>query len=45
LLSAFLDRDYPVLSAFVLVVAVLVLASRIATDLLYAVFDPRIRHQ
>ncbi len=44
-LAAFLDRDYPVLSAFVLVVAILVLASRILTDLLYAVIDPRIRHQ
>src|SRR5207247_2077684 len=44
LFSAFLDRDYPVLSAFVLLVAVMVLASRILTDLLYAVVDPRIRH-
>jgi peptide/nickel transport system permease protein len=41
--DAVMSRDYPVLQGSFLVITVMVLASHVATDLLYAVIDPRIR--
>lgn len=43
-LSAILQRDYPMLQGVVLVTAALFVASNLATDLLYAWIDPRIRY-
>ncbi len=43
-LSAILQRDYPMLQGVVLVTATLFVASNLATDLLYAWIDPRIRY-
>ena len=37
--------DYPVLKGLTLVAAVLVLFSNLVADILYAVNDPRIRHE
>ena len=37
------DRDYPVLQAFVLLVALLIVGVNLLMDVLYAVLDPRIR--
>ncbi len=46
--SLFVDavssRDYPMVMGIMLVTAVVVLAANLATDLAYAVFDPRIRY-
>lgn len=44
-LASITQRDYPVLTAFILVIAVLVLTSNLLADLAYAVVDPRIRLQ
>jgi ABC-type dipeptide/oligopeptide/nickel transport system permease component len=44
-LASITQRDYPVLSGFILIVAVLVLISNLLADLAYAVVDPRIRLQ
>jgi peptide/nickel transport system permease protein len=41
--SAITLRDYPLMLGIVLVVAVLVVLTNLAADLLYAVLDPRIR--
>jgi peptide/nickel transport system permease protein len=43
LLSSFLARDYPVLSGFVLILALFVFAGLLLSDILYGVLDPRIR--
>jgi peptide/nickel transport system permease protein len=37
------DRDYPLIMGVTLVVSTIVIGLNILTDLLYAVFDPRIR--
>lgn len=42
-LDAIQTRDYPILLAFVMAVAVLVLICNLAADVAYAVIDPRIR--
>lgn len=42
-IDSIMARDYPVILAFVLFVAVLVLACNLIADLLYALVDPRIR--
>lgn len=42
--DAVLARDYPMVMGIMLVTAVVVLAANLATDLAYAVFDPRIRY-
>jgi peptide/nickel transport system permease protein len=42
-LASITQRDYPVLTAFILVIAVLVLTSNLLADMAYAVVDPRIR--
>ena len=38
-------RDYPVLMGLTFIAAVLVLFSNLIADILYAVADPRIRHE
>ncbi len=47
--SLFVDavaaRDYPMVMGIMLVTAVMVLAANLATDLAYAIFDPRIRYE
>jgi peptide/nickel transport system permease protein len=42
-LQSISDRDYPVLQAFVLLVALLIVGVNLLMDALYAVLDPRIR--
>ena len=42
--KAVLDNDYPVIMGVNLIFAVLVLASNLLADLLYAVVDPRVRY-
>src|SRR5258708_7061049 len=37
------NRDYPVLQGIFLLTGVTVVLTNLATDLLYAVFDPRVR--
>jgi peptide/nickel transport system permease protein len=44
LYDATLARDYPLLLAMVLVIAVMVMIATLVTDLLYALVDPRIRY-
>ena len=44
-LASITQRDYPVLTGFILIVAVLVLISNLLADVAYAVVDPRIRLQ
>lgn len=44
-LAAIQQRDYPVLIAFNMVIAVLVVLSNLLADIAYAVVDPRIRYQ
>lgn len=43
MVSSILSRDFPVVQACVLVIAVTVLLANFATDLLYGYLDPRIR--
>ena len=45
LLSAIRNNDFPVVEGFTAVFAGLFILSIIATDILYAVFDPRVRLQ
>src|SRR5215467_2802097 len=42
-LASITQRDYPLLTGFILIVAVLVLLSNLLADIAYAVVDPRIR--
>lgn len=44
MLSAALNRDFPVLQAGVLFIGTLVLAVNLAVDLAYGLADPRVRH-
>lgn len=44
-LASITQRDYPVLTGFILIIAVLVLTSNLLADIAYAVVDPRIRLQ
>ncbi len=44
-LASISQRDYPVLTGFIMIVAVIVLISNLLADLSYAVVDPRIRLQ
>jgi peptide/nickel transport system permease protein len=44
-LASITQRDYPVLTGFILIIAVLVLISNLLADFAYAVVDPRIRLQ
>jgi peptide/nickel transport system permease protein len=43
LMTGILNRDYPVVQACTLAFAVLVVLVYLATDLVYAVLDPRVR--
>jgi len=43
LVDAVTQRDYPVVQGVVLILAVLVLLSNLAADVMYAYLDPRIR--
>ena len=43
IISAIVNKDFPVIQAFVAVFALIFIASVILTDVLYAVFDPRVR--
>ncbi|MBV7336649.1 ABC transporter permease [Chloroflexi bacterium TSY] len=45
LVDAVAARDYPMVMGIMLVTAVVVLAANLATDLAYAVVDPRIRYE
>jgi peptide/nickel transport system permease protein len=44
LVDAILHRDYPVVQTIVVLFGVVVVALNLLTDLLYAWFDPRVRH-
>jgi len=44
LVGAILARDFPIVQAVVLIVALSVILANLATDLTYAVLDPRIRY-
>lgn len=43
-LTAVVNRDFPVIQGFTLVIAAFFLLANIVADLLYSVFDPRIRY-
>ncbi len=43
-LNAVVNRDFPVIQGFTLVIAVFFLLTNIAADMLYALLDPRIRY-
>ncbi len=45
LLDSIFARDYPVVQAITLLLAILVLTVNLATDILYAVLDPRVRYE
>jgi peptide/nickel transport system permease protein len=45
LLQAISNRNIPVIEGIVLVFAVIVVLCNLVTDLLYAVLDPRVRHE
>ncbi len=45
LVDAIMQRDYPVVQGGILLVALTLIALNVATDLLYALVDPRIRYQ
>src|SRR6266849_859506 len=44
LLESIIQRDYPVIQGINLVIVIMIVASNLAVDLLYAVMDPRIRY-
>jgi peptide/nickel transport system permease protein len=43
-LNAVVNRDFPVIQGFTLVIAIFFLLANIAADMLYALLDPRIRY-
>jgi ABC-type dipeptide/oligopeptide/nickel transport system permease component len=43
-LNAVVNRDFPVIQGFTLVIAAFFLLANIMADLLYALLDPRIRY-
>ncbi|MBK9137702.1 MAG: ABC transporter permease [Verrucomicrobia bacterium] len=45
MVNSSLNRDYPMVVGLVLLYAVLLLVLNLAVDLLYAVLDPRVRHE
>jgi peptide/nickel transport system permease protein len=45
IIDAVLRRDLPVIQGGVLIVGVFMVTVNIAVDLLYAAFDPRVRHE
>jgi peptide/nickel transport system permease protein len=44
ILSAVVNRDFPIVQGFVLIIAVFFLLANILADVLYSVIDPRIRY-
>jgi peptide/nickel transport system permease protein len=44
LVEAILWRDYPVVQNLVMFIAIIVILSNLAVDLLYGVLDPRVRY-
>jgi ABC-type dipeptide/oligopeptide/nickel transport system permease component len=44
-LQATIGRDFPVVQAIVLIVAVMVLGINLIVDIVYAYVDPQIRYQ
>ena len=44
LVEAILWRDYPIVQNLVMLIAVVVVVVNFIVDMLYAVFDPRIRY-
>jgi peptide/nickel transport system permease protein len=44
LVEAIRWRDYPIVQNLVMLIAVVVVVANFAVDMLYAVFDPRIRY-
>src|SRR5262245_66421324 len=44
LVQAILWRDYPVVQSLVMFIAIVVILSNLAVDLLYGVLDPRVRY-
>ena len=45
IITAIVNKDFPVIQAFVAVFALIFIASVILTDVLYAILDPRVRLQ
>jgi peptide/nickel transport system permease protein len=43
-LNAVINRDFPVIQGFTLIIAIFFLLANIAADMLYALLDPRIRY-
>jgi len=44
LVTALTQRDYPIVQNLVMFIAVVVVTANFIVDMLYAVFDPRIRY-
>ena len=44
ILSAVVNRDFPVIQGFVLVIAAFFMLANIIADILYGIIDPRIRY-
>ncbi len=45
MIKAINNRDYPVVQAGVLMIAIIIMGINLLIDLLYAVIDPRIRYE
>ena len=45
LITAILGKDFPIVQGFTAVFAALFIVTNIATDVLYAIVDPRVRLQ
>jgi ABC-type dipeptide/oligopeptide/nickel transport system permease component len=43
-LNAVINRDFPVIQGFTLVIAIFFLVTNIVADMLYSLIDPRIRY-
>ena len=43
--DAVLDRDYPILMGMYIFIALSIVVANFVTDLVYAVYDPRVRYQ
>jgi peptide/nickel transport system permease protein len=43
-LNAVVNRDFPVIQGFTLVIAIFFLVTNIVADMLYSLIDPRIRY-
>jgi peptide/nickel transport system permease protein len=43
--DAVLDRDYPILMGMYIFIALSIVIANFVTDIVYAVYDPRVRYQ